>query len=242
VLLNNYVVKQQTEPSRKNENDPAIDLGKYSGKTKMTEIDAIEIAQLDAQFLQRKISKGAMPQEISNTLMALLKRRVHDMKEPRASREIESSSAEPPPPSSTFSEVLVNQATTLLMRTIRYLPPEDSRALFLWLINPTPAPGVLTFLVHTIGESSGVPALQTFQGQVNQILHKMKQTDEALFHQQLKTLNEARRNIIIGMLLDARWATQEGDGFSARNHIVRARKLALKWLQVHQDRQQTGWT
>lgn len=207
----------------------------------MTEIDAAHMALFDAKRMQKRLNQGAMPQQISEMMTKLIRRRISDMDEPRASAVVEELIQRGPPSASTFSEQLVQYARQLITSAMRFLPPEDTRALLLWIAGPSPHPGLISYIIQMIGESSGPTEVAKFQEETKKIISKMRSVDMELFKEKIGELNIARRNIIHGMLLDAQWSTKDGDGHTARNHIVQARKLALLWLNQKEQRRRAGW-
>ncbi len=209
----------------------------------MTEADALETAQLDAKRLHKKIQDGAMPDDFGRAVLARIVRRIDGFERPNASQSARAA-AQQRLTAPTFSEHLASRAVAVVLAAMHRLPPEDSRALALWLIGTLPqVPGFLPHIIGALSESSGQLAIERSQRQLEAVLRKMQAADEDLFQKQITTLSGPRQRIIQGLLLDAQWAFQERDGITARLRVMRARRVAMRWLKgMARQRRMLGQT
>ncbi len=207
----------------------------------ITEADALDLAQVDANIIHRKIEKGAMPDDLGKLAVKLFLRRIDSLGDRSASagaREGAIQRLSAP----TMSEFTLAQIMNVFGRIMPRLPPEDTRALVLWL-NGTPpqVPGFLRHLITLLAETSGQQAITNCETQLATILQRMQQADTTLFEIKLKDLNAPKRRIIRGFLLQSQWAFQERDGVTARSHVIHARRLALRWLKEDERNQRIGF-
>lgn len=207
----------------------------------ITEADALDLAQVDANLVHKKIEKGAMPDALGKLAVKLFLRRIDSLEDRTASdRAREGAVQRLSAP--TMSEFTLAQMMNIFGKAMTRLPPEDTRALILWL-NGTPpqAPGFLRHMVNLLGETSGEQAIANCEAQLGAMVQRMQQADTALFEIKLKELNAPRRRIIRGFLLQSQWAFQERDGITARNHVIRARRLTLRWLKEAERNKRAGF-
>lgn len=197
----------------------------------ITETDALDLAQRDANAIHGKIEQGLMPDQVGKMAMKLFIRHVDSLGDSAASERARQGAVQKMS-ASTLSELTLAQMMSIFNKTMGRLQPEDTRALVLWL-NGTPphVPGMLQHLVYLLGESSGQHVVQRYESELTLLLRQMQEADTALFEIKLKSLNKPRRCIIRGLLLESQWAFQERDGITVRNHVIRARKLAMRWLK-----------
>jgi len=207
----------------------------------ITEADALDLAQNDANLIHRKIEKGAMPDAVGKLAVKLLMRRIDSLANKGASSRARQGALQRLS-APTMSEFTLAQMMNVFGRAMSRLPPEDTRALVLWL-NGTPphVPGFLRHVVNMLGETSGEQAIANCEAQFTAILQRMQQADTKLFEIKLKELNPPRRRIIRGFLLESQWAFQERDGVTARNHVIKARRLALRWLKEAERNRHAGF-
>jgi hypothetical protein len=202
----------------------------------MTEADALETAQEDAEILKSKIVNGAVPDDITKMLTGLMLRRINQMESRRATKAASTAAARRTT-APTFSEYLTARSMRILKAIKVHLPPEDTRALLIWFIgSPPQVPGILQHIISLLGESSGKQAVETAQQQTQQMLDQMQRSDHHLFNQQIQALCQTKRNLIRGKLLEAQWAFQERDGETAKCNVMQARKMALRWLKELEER------
>lgn len=196
----------------------------------ITEADALETAQLDGKALYERLEAGAMPEDVARLVVRRILFHISRFDDQRAlERAKKAASRRLTAP--TFSEQLTARCVTVTATAIQALPPEDGRAIGLWLIgSPPQIDGFLGHAIQGLGESSGEDAVERAATYIQGILDRMRTTDEDLFQTQVKTLTGPRQRIIRGLLLDAQWAFQERDGQTARMRVMSARKIARKWL------------
>lgn len=197
----------------------------------ITEVDALELAQADASLIHKKIEGGLLPDQLAELTIRMFLRRIDSLETPKASTAARQGAIKQMT-SATLSELTIMRLMTMLEHAIVKLPPEDVRALILWL-NGTPpmVPGIIKHAVNLLGESSGAQSLGTAETMMGNLLQRMQRSDTELFEIRIKTLNSPRRRIISGILLQSRWFFHERDGISARAHVIKARRLALRWLR-----------
>jgi len=204
----------------------------------ITEANALEFAQSDASVLYKKISAGALPGDIARALVLRVLYHIKSFENPRA-LHLAKKAAQKKMSAPTLSEHLTARCVSISTIAMKALPPEDSRALALWLIGAPPqVPGFLKQAIHAIGETSGEGAVERANIYVKGQLDQMQKQDEDLFRTQINVLTRPRQRIIRGLLLDAQWAFEGRDGGTARRRVISARETAKKWLQRHAEQAQ----
>jgi hypothetical protein len=205
----------------------------------ITEANALEIAQSDAQKLYGRLEAGAMPDDVGRAVIGRILTHVDRFGRERASKRAREAAAKRMT-APTFSEHLVARCMGVAISAMKSLPPEDSRALALWLIGAPPqVPGFLKHVIAGLSETSGMPAVEQAEAQMMGLLNRMQKLDDDLFQNQIRSLSIPRQRIIRGLLMDAQWAFNERDGGTARSRVISARKIAQRWLREH-ERQQTA--
>lgn len=207
----------------------------------MTEATALSEAEQDASRVKGLIARGALPEQITDlvlriTLLKIDRTRTEGASQAARSVDLRSVTG------TTFSEILTSRASSLVIAALPSLPPEDQRALLLWLAGTLegakgrdpdllePA-GFLYPILLDVHESSGASCVANLQKLSSNHARRLEIQDRVLFGQQIKTLGPTRRRIIEGMLREADQTNQEGAGERARDLVLQARKLALSFLK-----------
>lgn len=203
----------------------------------LTEANALDYIRIDAQRMYGLAEKGAVLADLQKKALVTVLQRVKSFESNRATKTA-IAAANQPKTAPTLSEQIAARILTVFEHTAQVLPPEDSRALGLYLCGvPPQAPGFIAHLMNAISESSGEQAAELCIGRIKAFLEKLHVLDRDLFENQVKIVKPAQQRIIAGCLLEAQWAFAEQYGTTARNHIIHARRLARKWIEEARDLQ-----
>lgn len=206
----------------------------------LVEGNALELAQRDGKRIARFIEKGQTLNQISKTLLVRILKQIKLFDSPTALEEAKRA-VNAPRIAQTFSEQISARLLALYEAATPHLHPEDSRALGLYLIGvPPEVEGIIQHTMTAIGESSAQNVVQICAARIQAKLDRMRQQDQVLFQEQIKLLPEPKQRIVAGHLLDAQWSFSGEDGIGARNHVIAARKLCIRWLRIEARNKKMG--
>lgn len=203
----------------------------------MTEIDAAQVGELDAHSSLSHHATLRGPEDVPALFETFLVHRAQsldrgsDLHEPGTVATQLQALFRYPVPGATPSRRIAGTVEEILRTCLARSPGilyEDARALFAWIGgDPTTGEGgFIPLFFRYLPDAESEAMTRHITGQCAAAQAASLRADQAFLEATWPYLGRADRARIRGLVLDATWARQDGDGESARHAAIQARSLA----------------
>jgi hypothetical protein len=202
----------------------------------MTETDAISIAALDTQDAFERLGRCSGPSDVLDLVRKFF---MHRVRNHRTKVSVRSAFVfDETKPLSTQISLGARRALHLSARTEE---PEDARAIALWAVgHPDLGPGFLQSLLAQVPDSGTKEATTQAEQEAVRIREALDSRDVQVFEIALRSLPRPWQRIVRGHLEEARIASVDFDGETARHKIGRARRIVRAVHRRQQERERLG--
>lgn len=198
----------------------------------MTEIDAFTIAKNDAQEAVGRMESAQSPMDLERIFTQFLLYRASHIDSTRLVHVIEEACARPSP-AHTLSGRLAHVACRAMEIALRTIEGEDAIALTCWCVGvPDRVEGFVQPVFAAIADPGHEQAIVQCERQGRHVIEAVQQQNHYVLHELSQRVPHAVRRHVRLLVVDSRRAAAELDGETARNDIVQAKKLVLRFLKA----------
>jgi hypothetical protein len=202
----------------------------------MTETDAISIAALDTQDAFERLGRCSGPSDVLDLVRRFFVHRVRSHQTKISVKEAFVFDGGKP-----LSTQIALGARRALHLSARTEEPEDTRALALWAVgHPDLGPGFLQSVLAQVPDTGTKEAVTSTEQEAVRIREALDSRDVQVFEVAMRSLSRPWQRIVRGHLEEARIASVDFDGETARHKIGRARRIVRVVHRRQQERDRLG--
>lgn len=208
----------------------------------MNETNAAQYAQKDAEHDIALCAAALSPEDIEGCVVARTLGRIRHLDHGRVEETTARAMGERMPAPSTGMAIAHILVLPLRASLVPALEPEDARSYIRWAVGSVETgEGYGQRMIRSLGDTvHQEAALTTLIHPFLDLHRKLDESDQRLYGHFVPQLPPTARQLLQGMLLEARWATLDRDGETARNLYVRMRQAARHLLKMQERARAVG--
>jgi hypothetical protein len=200
----------------------------------MNELDAALCAAADAEHDIALCARALSPEDIEACVATRALARIRHLDYDRVGDLAYKAMGERMPSASTTLAIASILTIPLRASIVPSLEPEDARAYIRWAVGSHESgEGYGQRMIRSVADTHTESALQNLLQPFLDMHQRMVDADQRLYGHFMRQLPRQAQRLIQGMFLEARWASIDRDGETAREIYIRTRKATRHFVAMN---------